>query len=240
MTDPGVLVQFGSPLLAYAGGVEQVETAVAEAGLVDVSYFGPAAAAYVRDESREAPHNLYTRTKDLYGFAEDAGEPPGHVLSFDESPPGVGRRASRVRLLFSATYADVIWEWDRERGRWQRSHGDDPHLGEDGKQVAAANVVVMHVKVRDSSIVDIAGNPSPEVRLTGKGKVWIFRDGKVIAGRWSRPTIDDVTTFATRSGDEIALSPGVTWVGLLPHVGRRGDRALANDPSDLELFPGTS
>jgi hypothetical protein len=210
------LVQFGSPLLAYAGGVEQVETAVAEAGLIDLSYFGPAGAAYLRDDSRDAPHNVYTKTRALYRFAEGADEPPDPVFSFDQDPPDLGRRASRVRLLFSATYADVIWEWDPEQGRWHRWHGEDPHVDEDGRQVAAANVVVMHVKVRDSSILDVAGNPSPEVRLTGKGRVWIFREGKVIAGRWIRPTIGDVTTFATRSGDEIALSPGVTWIELLP------------------------
>jgi hypothetical protein len=92
-----------------------------------------------------------------------------------------------------------------------------PHTLEGGDQVSATNVVIQVVEVTDSWIVDAAGNPSPEVELTGSGKAFVLRDGRVIVGRWERRTLDEVTTFVTKDGDEITLAPGRTWVQLLPN-----------------------
>jgi hypothetical protein len=38
----------------------------------------------------------------------------------------------------------------------------------------------------------------------------------MIAARWERESLDDVTRFATRDGAEIKLAPGRTWVQLVP------------------------
>jgi len=99
---------------------------------------------------------------------------------------------------------------------WFRSHGDVAHVLEGGEQVSAANVVIQVVTVTDGDIIDPAGNPSPEVLLTGKGRAYVLRGGKLIVGRWERETLDDVTRFVTKDGTEITLAPGRTWVQLLP------------------------
>jgi hypothetical protein len=87
---------------------------------------------------------------------------------------------------------------------------------ESGGPITAENVVIQQVVVSASDLVDVLGNPSPEVTLTGTGKAWVLRDGRLIAGRWVRPTTGAVTKFETRDGTIIALSPGNTWVELLP------------------------
>ncbi len=76
--------------------------------------------------------------------------------------------------------------------------------------------MIQVVEVTDSAIVDAAGNHSPDVELTGSGKAYVLRDGRVIVGRWERRGLDDLTTFVTRDGEEITLAPGRTWVQLLP------------------------
>jgi hypothetical protein len=209
-----VLVQFGRPPFGYAGGVNLVKRMVQEAGLPDVNYI-TAAEAYERDPSRPAPHNLYTSTDALYRAARSHDGAPNPVFTYGIELSGKSRRAGSVRLLFSS-YSDVYWTWSRKGGAWLRSHGDVPHTLESGAQVSAANVVVQVVKVTDSSILDHAGNPSPDVALTGTGKAYVFRDGRVIVGRWERPTLDDLTRFVARNGSEIALAPGTTWLELLP------------------------
>jgi hypothetical protein len=50
----------------------------------------------------------------------------------------------------------------------------------------------------------------------GSGKAYVFRNGRVIVGRWTRPSAGDVTKFVDRAGKEIPLSPGNTWIELLP------------------------
>ncbi|HEX6330713.1 MAG TPA: DUF3048 C-terminal domain-containing protein [Actinomycetota bacterium] len=79
-----------------------------------------------------------------------------------------------------------------------------------------ANVVVQVIDVSASSTIDAAGNPSPGVGLTGPGRAYVQRDGRMIVGRWQRETLDDVTTFVAKGGTEITPSPGRTWVEVFP------------------------
>lgn len=213
-TDPDVLVQFGRPVFAYAGGVRAVEEAVDRAGLQGVD-FNLAADAYYRDPERAMPHNLYTSTRALYRAGHSKEGAPAPVFAYSEEIEGRSRRVRTVHLDFSSS-SDVYWKWTPGEGRWLRSHGDVPHTLEGGDPVSAANVVIQVVEVRAGTIVDAAGNPSPVVALTGSGRAYVFRDGRMIVGSWVRPELTDVTRFVTKGGEEIALSAGNTWVELLP------------------------
>lgn len=214
ITDAGVLVQFGKPLIGYAGGANKVVKAIDRAGLVDVNYID-AARAYSRDPNRPAPHNLYTTTKRLYTAGKSTAGPPAPVFTYSRELPDRSRRVGSLHLDFSQS-SDVYWNWNKPKGRWYRFHGDVPHKLEGGVQVSAANVVVQVVKVQTGSIIDTAGNPSPEVTLTGGGKAYVLRDGRMIVGRWERGSLDAVTKFYDKAGNQIALAPGTTWVELLP------------------------
>jgi hypothetical protein len=215
MTDISVLAQYGTPLFGFAGGAPQVRNAVARADIVDLNYID-AAARYVRDESRPAPHNLYTTSKKLYKAGRSSAVAPEPVFAYSDDIEGKSKPAKSVHIPFSDTYADVNWAWDAADAHWLRSHGTDPHVLENGEQVAATNLVVMKVKVTDSDIEDVAGYASPEVDLVGSGKAWVLRDGRVIQGRWVRDSDGDITRFETKTGEEIALAPGNTWVEFVP------------------------
>jgi hypothetical protein len=212
-TDPDALAQFGWPLFAYAGANDQVQALIARSDLVDLSYL--VVDAYVRDPSRSAPHNLYSSTRALWRAGRGDGEPPTEVFGFSDDLDLRGKRARTAHLPFSYA-SDVYWSWDSRSDGWLRSHGTTPHVMESGERVRADTVVVMHVRVTLGDNRDAAGNPSPVVTLTGTGRVWVLRDGRVIAGRWERPKLSDATRFVTKSGEVIALHPGVTWVELLP------------------------
>ncbi|MDQ3983107.1 MAG: DUF3048 C-terminal domain-containing protein, partial [Actinomycetota bacterium] len=64
---------------------------------------------------------------------------------------------------------------------------------------------------------DVLGTPSPEIEdVTGSGRAFLFRDGRMFTGRWTRETEEDPVHFETRSGDAFVLHPGTTWIELLP------------------------
>jgi hypothetical protein len=213
-TDPPILVQLGHPLFAYAGGVPQVVQKVQQAGLVDMSFNNRAAApAYHRDPARSAPHNLYTSTAALYGIAHRTGR-PDPLLTYSRTAPA-GRPATEIHLPFSS-FADVIWRWNASRHTYLRWHGSEPHTLSDGTQVSAADVVVQVVKLVNTGIRDANGVVSPEVVSVGSGKAYVFRDGRLVTGTWSRPSSGDLTIFRDAKGDEIPLAPGHTWVELFP------------------------
>jgi hypothetical protein len=213
-TDPDYLRQLGPAVFGYAGGRDVVKQEVPKVGLVDVNYI-VAAGAYTRDESRAAPHNLYTTTDALWRAGRSKEGAPDPLFTYAETWDGAAKRIRSVHLPYSSV-SDVYWHWNGGKGAWLRSHGDVPHVLEGDERVSAANVVIQVVSVTDSDFLDSAGNPSPEVDLTGSGKAYVLRDGEVIRGRWERESLHDVTTFVTKEGTEIALAPGRTWVELFP------------------------
>jgi hypothetical protein len=212
-SDPAILRQYGRAVFAYSGAVPQVVAAVGRAGLVDVN-FERYQNAYRRDPARPAPHNLYSSPTALYRAAGNPRGAPEPVFSYSSVRPK-GKRTREVHLPFSF-YSDVYWRWDRGQKAWLRWHGDDAHTFSDGKQVNAKNVVVQLVKLRDTGITDANGVVSPEVVSTGRGVAYVFRNGRMITGTWERDGLKDVTVFRDRQGNEISLTPGNTWVELLP------------------------
>ena len=214
-TDPKILRQYSDePLLAYSGAHPKVTTALDQAGVVSLTETS-ANDAYVRDDSRSAPHNLFVSTKKLYRIAErtvDFSVPPV-VFRFDEEIPDPSKPRTSASVAFSASNV-VGWAWSEDR--WVRQIDGAPMLAENGTAIAVDNVVIQEVVVTVSDILDAAGNPSPEVKLVGRGRVWILRDGRLVVGRWRRGSLDDVTVFETRGGEEVALAPGTTFIQLVP------------------------
>lgn len=216
LVDPDLLLQFGDAAFAYSGGVQRVVNEVEASGrLQDVGVVA-APDAYEEDPARPAPHNLYASSRELLQAAGRRRAAPPAIFGFSEEPPAEGsRRARSVHLDFSPE-ADVLWRYRPRQGVYLRSHGDEPHTLEDGSRVSATNVVVMVVELRDSGIVDAAGNPSPEVIVEGSGRAFVFRDGRMVRGRWIGE--DAAIRIVDASGEPIPLSPGRTWVELFPET----------------------
>jgi hypothetical protein len=208
--DPDILAQLGVPVLAYSGGAPNVVRVVESADLVPIDETA-GGTAFTRDATRVSPHNLYASTRALYRVARAGKQAPAPMFVYAEELPARSRRVGTVHLPFSPTYSDVYWTWDRRAGVWVRAHGTEPHVDEGGEQVSATNVVVQLVPA-----VVPSGSLTPQLDLTGSGRAYVFRDGRMIVGRWERDSLDDVTTFVTKDGEEIALAPGRTWIELFP------------------------
>ena len=215
-TDPKILLQFSShPLLGFSGGAPAVVNIARKSGLT-LMQEGDPAGAFSRDEQRSVPHNLFVNTFNLWtaGAKRAKGEPsPTPVFTYDADVPSPSKPGARVTVQFSGL-ATAEWRW--QGGRYVRFLDGAPMQLESGQPMAADNVVIQQVKTDQSQFVDVAGYPSPEVTVTGKGKAWILRNGRLIQGTWERPSEGDVTAFTTKSGDTIALNPGTTYVELAP------------------------
>jgi hypothetical protein len=213
LTDPDILVQFGHPVFGYAGAVPQVVTRVAQRGIIDVNV-DRAANAYHRDPNRPQPHNLYTSTQALYAAAHTRQPAPKPIFTYDTTAPAGAKRVSVIHIPFSV-FSDVFWRWSSSKKAWMRFHGTVPHTLSDGTQVSARNVVVQIVQITLTDVKDVNGVPSPYVHSVGSGRAYIFRNGRVIMGKWVRPTLGAITKFEDAQGNEIPLMLGNTWVELV-------------------------
>jgi len=221
-TDLAVLAELGRPLFAWSGANPTFQAAVEAADLVDV---GAAAVpdAYRRDDARRAPYNLFAAPEQLRDAADRADAaatrtPPEPLFDYrpDGAPlagPGV-RATGGFRSVMLATA--VAWTWNAPDGRWERTQNGTPHVDADGARVTAANVVVRLTPYVDSGVRDSRGAVVPEAEAVGEGDAWLLSDGQAQPGRWHKDAADAPTTYTDSDGNPLQLTPGTTWVELLP------------------------
>jgi hypothetical protein len=120
-----------------------------------------------------------------------------------------------VQIDFSAA-TSITYEF--QGGAYLRSQAGEPFVDETGEQIAVDNVLIEEHEVNFSdTIIDVAGNPSLEIAdETGSGRAVLFRDGKAVVGTWSREDLEGPVSFETKSGDTMRLTPGSTWIHLVP------------------------
>ena len=185
-------------------------------------------------DGKVAPHNLFSSSQALRSATNDGGGggavavPRWDFLTSAVHPSTAGgfvgaapattlsipyRLDARVRYDYDAT--------SRTYARYQSSSNALTYQrevdGSNGVAIAARNVVIITTDVWVTTVVDDAGGaPSLDMRLTGTGPASIFRDGLRQDGTWARATYFEAFTFTTKSGTKLFLSPGQTWIHILP------------------------
>jgi hypothetical protein len=214
--DSLLLRQLGPSLFGFAGasaGVLQGIRRDSGATLIDPS---SAPGAFQRVSGRRAPHNTFSSTSALYAAGQRANSklgPPRAFLTFAATPPGAAKAARVARMSFSPA-ARAAWQWDGSA--FVRYQDGTLDRLTDGSAVSSANVVVMSVAVRPSTNVDVLGNRTPDPVLTGTGRLWVLRDGKVVEGTWRRDAAGSPVQLLGADGKPVPLHPGRTWIELLP------------------------
>jgi hypothetical protein len=215
--------QIGKPLFAYSGANAAFLALVHQAPLVDVGV-DRFPVAYHREPGRPAPYNLFSETKALYAAGAGAGDtsaPPPlfYYRPAGEAPPATGSEPAPkgVQAVWKLNITTtVVYAWDEPSKTFRRTTDGAPHLDAAGTQVGPDNVVFQVVDYKDTGLVDRSGAKVPEAVLVGEGEAWVLTGGRLIKGRWSRPSEDRTTAYTLPSGEPIRLTPGRTWLELVP------------------------
>lgn len=223
-TDVAIVSSLNRPLYAFSGANAVFIAQLRAAPLVDVGY-DVQPRTYDRRRDRKAPDDVFTSTQRLWALTpEGAGPPPQHLTyRADGDPVRGGRAVAGVDYSFGARMSAVTYRWDPQVGGWARTQAGTPHVDEAGVQVAPPNVVVQHVQYVDTGLVDTSGAPVPEAVLVGEGEAWVLTDGQLVEGRWSKLDAASPTRYTDAAGEPIGLTPGRTWIALVP-IG--GDAAV--------------
>ncbi len=135
--------------------------------------------------------------------------------TFVDEKPSSSPSASKISFSFwdNKPDYDVVWDWDKSTNTYLRSNGGKKHIDLDNQQqLSGKNVVIQFVKERIS--VDKELHNFYEV--VGTGPALIFNNGSVIEGSWKKGSISSRTKFFDKTGKEISLVKGKTWIEAVP------------------------
>lgn len=215
-TDVNFASSFNRPLFAYSGASSVFEVLLRKSVFVDVG-IDAVPGAYSRRDDYKAPSNLFSSTTALYDGAKFPGTTPVALWRHGAVSGDGATPAEQASLTFPGPAATkVSWEWDAAGKAWVRTQAGTPHVDRAGARVSAANVIVHFTTYKDSAIRDRSGAAVPEGELVGKGDAWFFADGKIVKGTWEKPSLTKPTEYKDGAGQPIALSPGRTWIELVP------------------------
>lgn len=206
--DPDLVTPLGG-IFAYSGGIPETVALIRQAPGVNSLDETQAGSAMFRDKSKRAPHNLYGHGQDLLA---KGGQPAPVRPLFSYLDAGAafnGDPVTQFDVGFKQGYA-VTYTFDAASHTWKRSYGLAPHSAASGEQIAPTNVIVQFVG---------CCVPSPEggaYQTVGQGQAWVFSDGKVVRGQWTRSDRSQPTQYVDAAGAPVKLQPGRTWVEFVP------------------------
>ena len=150
------------PLFAWSGGNATVTNEIDNSELVNI---GPShAKVYYRAKDRAIPHNLYSKTADLYTQTPPFAPPAKQQFVYREpDAPAAGTPSAGVSTKLDSI--DVDWTWNAKDGVYFREMEGNPHMDRNSGQISTNNVVVLAMDYAPG----ISGSPDAQTARQGRG-----------------------------------------------------------------------
>ena len=220
-TDPDVLTAYGTPALMISGGAEGPVGVLDASGVVNASA-DIVPSAYWRSGAASAPYNLHGNVNSIVSSVNGISQPnnPGFSWSNDDPRVPVSRNATTI----SASFANPIsFDYTGNGTYHYIRRGSVQSDGATGAAFEITNVLVQHTSAFPDGGVDSVGSASYKSLSIGGGDVTLYRDGKAMEGKWSRPDATSPTTYVDANGQPMPFKTGNTWIVLAPQQISTGD-----------------
>lgn len=203
---------------AHVGGSPEALADIKAWGVRDLDQFYNSG-SYHRVSSRAAPHNVYTSIADLNQLEVNKGYITSHFTGFarkTKDTPSKQPNARSIDFNVSGPSYNVHYDYDAKTNSYARSEGGTPHIDSNtGKQITPKVVIAMIIpySLEADGYHSIYG-------VIGSGPVYVFQDGTVTTGQWSKSSATSQIKFTDSSGKTIKLNPGQTWLTALASADR--------------------
>lgn len=198
-------------IFGHCGGDPKDLEPIREWKVVDADEFARGD-LYWRDRSRVAPNNLYTSVENLRKASSETLQAPEKRYEFTSwaEEPRTGIRIDygfnyRVEYRYSSeheAYERYVIDGGREL-RQEELDTQDP--------VLVSNVIV---QVAQSRVAYSDGGLI--IDLIGEGEAQYLLGGRWEEGTWKKDGVEEPTLFFYDDGDPIEITPGQTWVQIVP------------------------
>ncbi|MGH7156620.1 MAG: DUF3048 domain-containing protein [Candidatus Saccharimonadales bacterium] len=219
-------IDFAAPFQAsivHVGGSPDALAKVQGGGYRNLDEFANGG-SFWRITSRAAPHNVYTSFAKLDALNQKRGYTSS---TFTGWPRKADKKlatptAKTIDLKISSADFYDHYDYDAASNSYLRSEGAPmvPHMD----LVSASDItgVRLHPKVVIALVVsqslgalDASGAYYTDYDDIGSGAAYIFQDGGLTVGTWSKDSTSSQVVFADSAGTPIKLDAGQTWITLV-------------------------
>ena len=215
------VAQHYGAILTSAGGSDEADGLIKKEGYNRLDGIAGAGAAFYRDqwrrENKGFEHSLMTTGEKLMKSAEKHGfkttmEPVDYGFHFTDETMTAGEAAGQITIWFYNNGKKTVMNYDESTGLYAMyQHGADSVDGNDKSPITFRNIVVLEA---DTHVKDKKGHL--ETQMTGTGKGYYARDGRIIPITWSRESNSDHYVYTDAEGNPISFGIGKTYVAITP------------------------
>jgi hypothetical protein len=226
---------------AHVGGSPDALQRIKDIQVKDLDqFYNPV--AYHRITTRYAPHNVYTGVAQLVDLEKSKGYDKSTFTSFarkteqpyktpaaapaasaTSSKPSTAAKAATdsrtpansINFAISGDFYNVHYDYDASSNSYKRSEGGAPHLDAESNTQLTPKVVVS--LVMPYSLMDDGYHS--QYNTIGSGKMFVFQDGTVQTGTWSKGQPKEQFVFKDDAGKVLPLNPGQTWISVVGDAG---------------------
>jgi hypothetical protein len=200
---------------AHVGGSPEAETDISLWGVKDMDQFYNSN-YYQRISTREAPHNVYTTPAELTQLEQSKGGSytTSSFTSWTRKPasPLKTPTTTSINLDLSNSDYNVSYAYDASTNTYNRDTGGSPQVDAYTNKQVSVPVVIAIVVPESNGPLDGLNAYYSEYQTVGSGTAYVFQDGGVSVGTWSKSSNNSQILFTTTSGKPLALNPGEVWV----------------------------
>ena len=208
-------------ILSSAGGSDEAISLIKQEKYDYLNGIAGAGSAFYRDEWRRSnrgyEHSLMTTGEKLMKAAEKAKYETtmadvDYGFHFTDEAMTTGEAATELTIWFYQNGKKTTMKYDEATGLYAMSqHGDAALDANDDSPITFRNVVVLEA---DTHIKDKKGHL--EVQMTGTGKGFFARDGRVIPITWSRESASSSYVYTDESGNPVSFGVGKSYIAVVP------------------------
>lgn len=203
------------PIFVHAGGSGAGINKINHLKIKDFDH-GPNAGAFQRVTDRYAPHNLYSSMKAILDSSKARGYKTSKVKSLERKKaetPAKKVTAGKIDFTISSPLYNVHYDYVKKTNSYNRVMGGKPHSDhKTGKRISPKVVIALAMSYRKDGIYSV-------YKYTGSGDMFLFQDGIVTKGKWTKKGDKEQFTFTDSNKKTVLLSPGQTWITLVDSPG---------------------
>ena len=202
---------------AHVGGSPEALADIKAWGVKDLDQFANGG-SYHRISARAAPHNVYTGIGTLQQLETAKGYTTSTYTGFArkaKEAPSKKPTAKGIDIPISGPAYNVHYDYNPVTNSYNRSEGGAAHVDANGAVQISPKVVIALVMSYGLE----ADDHHSQYGTLGSGQAYIFQDGIVTIGQWTKATDKDQFVFTDASGKPVPLNPGQTWLTAIANSG---------------------